>query len=243
VISSRECVDQIRNLLLAGEAVAKEKVAELVWAYASGCREVNEKAHKCLELLRQGRRAEAGRLAKEPPDLEQELRLLDFPERSAWLDLCETAGLPIGQNLDVNALNGIVQETYADAGNLGPLLRAFRRMSLGHAPLTDRLRILRQVRQTDPQHDLWTEDVRMFEGARQAEIVREADAADAAGDLRTLEGLLAELKSGEWLSSPGRFIAAVEKIAVPHRRRYAKAQFAELAQDLHEAHGRMDEQR
>jgi len=241
--SAHECINQIQHILSAGEAVAKEKVAELVWAYASACQQVNEKARKCLELLRQGRRADAQRLAKEPPDLGQELRLLDFPERSQWLDLCETAGLPIGQGLDVDALDGIVQEIYSEGGALDRLLKTFKRMSIGRAPLADRLRLLREIRRADPQRDLWTEDVRTFEAGRQVELLKEGEAADASGDLRTMESILAELKSGEWLSPPARFIAAVERIVIPHRRRYAMERFAELTGDLHEAHGRMDEQR
>lgn len=243
MLSSHECINQIQHILSAGEAVAKEKVAELVWAYASACQQVNEKAQRCLELLRQNRRADAQRLAKQPPDLEQELRLLDFPERVAWLGLCETAGLPIGQGLDVDALDGIVQEIYSEGGALDHLLKTFRRMSIGRAPLAERLRLLRDIRRADPQHDLWTEHVRAFEAARQAELLKEGEAADASGDLSTLENILGELKSGEWLSPPVRFIAAVERIIIPHRRRYAMARFAELASDLHEAHGRMDEQR
>jgi hypothetical protein len=241
--SSHECINQIQHILSAGEAVTKEKVAELVWAYAGACQQVNEKARKCLELLRQGRRAEAQRLAQDAPDLEQELRLLDFPERAAWLDLCETAGLPIGQGLDVDALDGIVQEVYSEGGTLDRLLKTFRRMSIGRAPLADRLRLLRQVRRADPQHDLWLENVRAFEAARQAELLTEGEAADASGDLHAMENILGELKSGEWLSPPVRFIAAIERIIIPHRRRYAMARFAELTGDLHEAHGRMDEQR
>jgi len=242
-ISSHECVKQIQDLLTAGEAVTKEKVAELVWAYAAACQQLNERAQACLDLLRQGRRADAQRLAKEPPDLEQELRLLDFPERGAWLDLCESAGLPISQSLDANALGAIALQVYTEGGRLDSLLKMFKRMSLGRAPLADRLRILRQIRRADPQHDLWLEDVRAFEAARQAELLTEAEAADAGGDLRTLESILGELRSGEWLAPPARFVAGVEKIIVPHRRRYAAGRFAELAADLHEAHGRMDEQR
>ena len=65
--SSHDCINQILHILSANEAVAVERVAELVWAYANACRQLNEKAQRCLELLRQGRRGDAQRLAKEPP--------------------------------------------------------------------------------------------------------------------------------------------------------------------------------
>jgi hypothetical protein len=242
MLSTHECVNQIQHILSTGEPVAKEKVAELVWAYASACRRLNERAQKCLDFLRQGRRADALNLAKVPPDLQQELRLLDFPERSAWLDLCETAGLPIAQSLDTNALDAIIQETYSEGGTLDRLLKTFKRMSIGRAPLADRLRILRRIRRADPQPDLWLEDIRAFEAARQGELLNEAEEADGKGDLAALESLLAELRSGEWLAPPARLLATIEKITAPHRRRYATACFTQLAEDLHEAHGRMDEQ-
>lgn len=243
MISSHECISKIQHILSTGETVAKEKVAELVWAYASACRRLNERVQKCLDFLRQGRRPDALRLAKEPPDLQQELRLLDFPERPAWLDLCETAGLPIAQSLDTNALEAIIQETYSEGGTLDRLLKTFKRMSLGRAPLADRLRLLRRIHQTDPQPDLWLEDIRAFEAAREAELLGEAEEADEKGDLAALESLLAELRSGEWLAPPARLLATIEKITAPHRQRYAMACFTQLAEDLHEAHGRMDEQR
>jgi len=241
MLSSHECVKQIQDLLVAGEAVAKEKAAELVWAYATACRQLNERAQQCLDLLRQGRRSDAQRLAKEPPDLEQELRLLDFPERSDWLDLCESAGMPIAQGLDPDALGTIFTQIRTEGGRFDVLLKMFKRMALGHAPLADRLRVLRQIRKADPQHDLWLDDVRAFETARQAELLRETEAADAAGDLQTLEAVLAELKSTDWLTPPARLLTAVEKAVVPHRHRFAAARFAELSRDLREAHGRMDE--
>jgi hypothetical protein len=241
--STHQCVKEIQDILTAGDAVTKEKVAELVWAYAQACKELNEKAQRCLDLLRQGRRAEAVRLAKDPPDLEQELGLLDFPQRGEWLDLCEGAGLPIGQGLDTAALGGIVQEVYSEGGELDRLLRSFRRMSLGHAPLADRLRIVRWIWKADPQPDVWIEDVRAFEKARLAELIEEAEDADVRGDLPGLERVLAEVRSDEWLSRHDRLVAAIDKLAQPHRQRYAGARFAEVAKDLHEAHAGMDEQR
>ncbi|MCX5685184.1 MAG: hypothetical protein NT049_16105, partial [Planctomycetota bacterium] len=151
--------------------------------------------------------------------------------------------MPIAQTLDIDALDGIIQGIYSEGSPLDRLLKTFKRMSIGRAPLAERLRLLRDIMKADPQRDMWTEDVRAFEAARQVELVKEGEAADTSGDLRAMESILAELKSSEWLYPPSRFVAAVERIIIPHRRRYAMGRFAELISDLHEAHGRMDEQR
>ena len=243
MLSTTDCINRIQSLIDAGGEVTREQVAELVWAYAAYCRQVNEKAKKCLDLLRQGRRTDARKLAKEPPDLEQELNLLDFPEREEWLDLCEGAGLPIRQSLDTQAARSIIQEVYGDTGRMDQLLRTFRRMSLGQAPLADRLRMLRAIRRADPDHDFWEDDVRAYETARLEELVAEAKAADTHGDLARIEQILGELRGGEWLTPPTSHINGIEKIAGPHRRQYAYGRFRELLDDLHRAHGEMDDER
>lgn len=242
-MSAHECVSRIEDLLEAGGDVTKEQVAELVWPYAAFCRQLNEKATRCLELLREGKRGDALRLAKEPPDLQQQLQLLNFSQRGMWLDICQGAGMPISHQLDPNAVGAIAQEVYAESGALDRLLRNFRRMSLGRAPLADRLRLLRRIRKADPQQDAWTDDIRAFEKARLTELAEEAEEANRQGDLDGLERILAELKGEDWLAKPARQIAVVERAAVPHRKRYAEARYRELAEMLHEAHGAMDEER
>jgi hypothetical protein len=106
--SSQECIAQIENALSSGTPLAKDKLAELAEVYAAACRQLNEKMQRCLALLRQGHRDDARRLAQEPPALEQELGLLHFPERDAWLDLCKSAGVSSGPGPDTEALTGVV---------------------------------------------------------------------------------------------------------------------------------------
>ena len=243
MLSTTDCVNQIQSLLDAGGEVAREQVAELVWAYAAYCRRVDHKARQCLDLLRQGRRNEARKLAKQSPDVEQELNLLDFPEREDWLDLCEGAGLPIRQSLDTVAVRAIIQEVYGDGGRMEQLLRTFRRMSLGQAPLADRLRILRSIRRADPDRDFWEDAVRNYEVARLEELMGETNVASARGDLAAIEQVLGELGSGDWLTSPTAHVNAVEKVAGPHRRRHAYDRFQRLLEELHQAHAEMDEDR
>ncbi|MBL7133572.1 MAG: hypothetical protein ISS78_05695, partial [Phycisphaerae bacterium] len=211
MLSTTDCINRIQALLDSGGEVTRERVAELVWAYAAYCRQVGDKSRQCLDLLRQGRRAEARKFAKEAPDLEQELDLLDFPERDQWLDLCEGAGLPVRQSVDIQAARSIIQEVYGESGHMDQLLRRFRRMSLGQAPLADRLRVLRSIQRADPDHDFWEADVRAYESARLEELVGEAKEADTRGDLAEIEQILGELRGGEWLTSPAAHTNAIDK--------------------------------
>jgi len=243
MISVTECIRRIESLLESDQEISREQVAELVWAYAANCRRLNERAQRCLDLLRQGRQAEARELAKKPPSLEQELELLDFPERERWLDLCEEVGLPIRQSLNPQAVREVVQEVLGRDARLEGLLRLFRRMSLGQAPLADRLRVLRRIQQADPDHDFWEADVRAYEAARLDELIQEAQKADEQGDLEAIERILGELRGNPWLTPAAPAIRAIEKIAQPHRERWAQARFQEICEALREAHSEMDEAR
>ena len=244
MIPTRNLVIEIRQVLASEGDIDRQRLATLVWEYASTCRRLNDRAQLCLELLRQGRRVDAVHMAQELPDLQAEILQLDFDERPAWIDLCDRAGMPISEAFDAQALYSVAQELYAETGALDHLLKVHRRMAIGGAPLADRLRVLRRIQRADPKSEFWSDDVRACEAVLLEHLMQQAEKADVAGDLAGLEAVLAQLRSPEWRVAPPPAMArAVEKIAEPHRRRRAQGAFRRLAEQLHEAHGRMDETR
>jgi hypothetical protein len=241
-MATRNLVGDIRAVLATSGDVPRDALAKLVWEYASTCRQINEKAQQCLDYLRQGHRAEAMRLAKESPDLQQEIMQLDFAERPHWLDLCDRAGIPISEAFDPQALYSLAQEVYAEMGNLDQLLRTHRRMALGRAPVGDRLRILRHLKQVDPKDEFWDEDIRTFEGVYLAELMSGAERADSGENLDEMEEILAELQSSEWLvPPPAAKVRALERVVQPHRQRRAEARYDEIINQMHDAFSAQNE--
>jgi hypothetical protein len=244
MIPTRNLVNEIRTLLATEGEVPRQEVARLVWEYGNTCRRVNEKAQRCLEALRQGRRTEAMRLAKEPPDLQQDILLLDFAERPEWLDLCDRAGMPVSETFNAPALYSVAQELYAETSALDHLLRMHRRMALGRAPLADRLRVLRRIKQADRTDEFWNDDIRAYEAALVDELKHRAEQADVEGDVRALQNIVAQLGSPDWLvPPPPAIVRAVEKVMQPHLARLADAAFSGLAELIHQAYSLMDEAR
>lgn len=241
---TRNVVLEIQQFLATEGDLDRQRLGNLVWTYAEICRSMNERSQKCLDLLRQGRRQDALKLAKQDLDLKEEIVLLDFPERFTWLDLCERAGTPVADIIDTAALYRLVEELYAESGTLSQLLRLHRRGAIGGAPLVARLKVLRQLRQVDPGQGVWDEDLRAYEAARVAEIKKQADVANLRGDLATLEPLVAELRAQDWFVPPPPELArAIEKVMIPHRRKAAMARFEGIATEVRAAHSNQDRAR
>ena len=241
---NRSTVREIQAIVAAGEDEQGDRLGELAEAYAEGCEALNQRVYDCVELLRKGQRAEAVGLAKRPPEIREELYTLDFLELGDWIELCEREELRIPDILDVDAATSMIDELYAESDVLNKLLTVHRRMALGQAPLTDRIRILRRIAQEDPGDSSWAEDLRAYEKARLQEMVPLAERADAEGNIRALEALLGELRTGEWLEKPPRkFVRKMDEIAQPHRQRAADVQYTQLLEEIREAHGAMDEAR
>lgn len=241
---TRNVVLEIQQFLATEGDLDRQRLGNLVWTYAEVCRNLNDRAQKCLDLLRQGRRQDALKLAKQDLDLNEEIVLLDFPERFTWLDLCERAGMPVDDIIDTATLYRLVEELYTESGTLSQLLRLHRRAAIGGAPLAARLKVLRQLRQVDPGQDVWDEDLRAYEAARIDEIKKQADAANIRGDLATLEALVAELRAQDWFVPPPPALAsAINKVMVPQWRKAAMIHFEGIATEVRAAHSNQDRAR
>jgi hypothetical protein len=81
---------------------------------------------------------------------------------------------------------------------LNRLLVAHRRLALSHGWLTERIDVLRQLLQLNPNHDGWRRDLANYEHARLVQIPSQAQAAFEGCDLVTLEKLVGELRYPHW---------------------------------------------
>ena len=245
--SSVDVVRAIREVVAEQGNVGHEYLVGLAERYSRACEELYKKVYRCQDLLGTGQKKVASRLAKAAPDLKEEFEALDFVEIGTWLELCENLALSVPPFLDGAAISLLIDEMYnfdASATQVEGLLRRHRRMALGRAPIRERLRILREILKADTNVAAWKADVKAMEAAWTEELAQMAADADQRQDLDTLERILADLKSEGWLSAPSsKFIAAIEWIVRPHRQRRVDERCREIAGQLRDAHGAMDEGR
>jgi len=238
----RQTTQEIQAFLAGTQLLERNRLAELARSYGKACELLNGKSAGCRELLQTGKRGEAVRLARSSPDLRESVTVLDMEETQSWLETCDTLGFAIPGPLQVEMAKGLVTDLYDSSAETGELLRTYRRLSLARAPVADRLRMLRKVYLADSDPEKWAEDVKAFETARIEELARQAKQADREGDLETLEAILAELRSREWVERPKRrFVAAIKALALPHRRHFAAERYRALLEETRKAHGAMDE--
>ena len=272
MIPTRDIVHNIQELISSDGVWAVQKLAELAEAYAQAANDVSERAYRIRFLVEQNQVEEAKGLAAEDPAIRDEVACIEFDGKYEWLELCEAGGLATPTSYDPDTITDIIsrldqtgyaaedtqeiptailvedwpQPEHARADHhtehVQRLLKTYRRMSLGQAPAADRLKILRQLRETDPRRDFWNEDIRTFERERIDELARLAKSADRKDDLRALETVLAMLDSDEWIDKPTAYVASVERLILPRRRKFAAERYTEILAGLREAHSLMDQE-
>jgi len=241
-IATRQLVKEIQQLLSIEGGIEEQQVLELGQVYVTVCHAVSGRVARCIELIRQGQRSKARQLARVSPDLKTEIETLDFEESLEWEMTCEMVGLSVAEAIDLRALKDAIEEVYAEGTALDTLLTTYRRMALGQAPIADRVRVLRKIVAADPNEESWKEDLLAFEAANAEDLLARAERANREKDLQALEAILVELSSRQWQEpKPRKIQEAVQKIIVPHRQEFAEDRFAELSEQLHEAHSAMDE--
>ena len=242
MIPIHDLVGEIQELLYADVEWDVGRLQQLAKGYAEACNRMMTRAQRCRELFDQGSKKEAFDTARKDPDLEEQLALLDFDNRAAWLDMCERMQLPTPGDFDGAPVRDLLDQLNEGSSNIDRLLRVYRRMSVGGAPLMERLTVLRRLRREDYRETCWDEDIHVFERAAVDELVQHARTADLAGDLPKLEAVLVQLASDEWLEKPSMHAKAVEGLILPHRTAFVRKRYADLLPPLQEAFGRKDEQ-
>lgn len=230
----------IQSFLDGSQQFSEEELGGLVRSYAEMCSLLNAKLDRCRELLQAGKRGKAMQLARQSPDLQEAVSAMQIEEMGAWLSICESLGMAVVAPFRTELAEGLVTELYADSTEMNELLQTYRRLSLARSPMSDRLRILRTLYKANP--DEWVDDVQAFETARMEQLARAAERGAKEGDLASLESVLAELKSGQWVDPPkSRFVKAVASRAMPHRQRSANEEYRGLLEKARDAHAAMDE--
>ncbi len=235
-----QVVEQVRLAVFSPLEGPTEALRQTAAGYKAFCEEINTRLAQCGEMLRKGYRSEALRLAETEPNLLDLVSLADFPERAAFVELCQYLQLDVPPPLLLNIASAI-NEAYSAERPLEEVLRRYRRYALAKAPLKKRLRMLRVLADMDSANIYWQKDLETFERARLDEIRKELGEAVQSRNLELLGKLEKELTEEKWkIALPLELIQSVQYYKIQISRALACIQLKELNKELHEAWSRFD---
>jgi hypothetical protein len=239
-------IDRIRIVLARERYESSPEIKELASDFSDQTRQLNERLRRCGEYLRQGLRSEAIHEAETEPRLLDCVSVLESfseEERNAWKDVCEFLDQPVGEPLLCNVAI-MVDEAYAEQAPLENLMRQHRKLALQRAPLPIRLRLLRKLAQADSNAEHWTEDLARFEEVRHEQIAQEARSQRKVMSVVTLDELLTEVNSKEWIvPPPPKTVSTIRTMRREAVRSAARLKLEEIERELHQAHSDKDYQK
>lgn len=200
-----ELLESVRVTLASSMNPDREELDRLHNELDKEIRIANKRLRECDALLAEGHRSEAIQLAEQEPNLLEVVSILDFPELPEWNDFVAELGLTVTPELQIDIatdLNG----AYSDDAPLERLLRKFRVLSLGRAPLRSRIDLLRQIAKRDAGTAYWQDDLKLYEQTRIRQMADESRDAISKRDLPTVRRLSEEIHKKQWLVKPDRRI-------------------------------------
>jgi hypothetical protein len=189
----QEIPEAIRSFLATDGHPWSEDLSDTAQAYASLCREANERLRRCADYLRRGMRSEAVHLADCQPKLLPMADALRIPDFSAWAKACVAHGLAPPPELLADGLPQL-EAAFEVEQRLRPLVERYRVLSLAQAPLRDRMEVLFPLHEKDPGNPVWVENLRTLGAARFKQLRGEAQAAYKSRDLAALESMSTEIQ-------------------------------------------------
>jgi hypothetical protein len=239
-----ELCDRIRAAIARPESVSRALVADLAAAYSEHAEEVSHRLRRAVGWIRLGLISEALHDIEQFPDALDAASTLELGlSKGTWLDMCRANDVQPPSTVDSD-IAAEVGAAYRAASRWRPLLGKHRRLALAGAALSARVKAVRALAKADPDNTAWAEQRALLERGRLTEVLAEANTAVARCDPDRLTVLLDELSDEHWQQPPpAKLKAAVRGRQQAAIRRVAVRRLGELAEELHEAHGALDEDR
>ena len=229
----QDIISDIRRMLELRNDPPEAELQRLVQTYVSVIQQINSMLKKCLELVEKGLKSEAIMRSDENGLLEL-VSILDFPEEPVWVEYQTQFGFETPPAVDQFASQQI-NSCYAPAQFLEPLYRLNRRHALAKSPLNVRLKVMRQIHETEVGNakEVAGRQVELFETERLKCVRKELADALRAHDDSKLKLLCGELNSKDWLTVPDVELvrSAVGGLRKEEAQR-ARRRMAELASQL-----------
>ena len=235
-----EIPETIRSFLSGDRRSWNDDLDEVAAAYATLCKEANDRLRRCGEYLRRGLRSEAVQLSESQPKLLPLVESLTLADAAAWTAACSANKAPTPPELLTENLNQL-ESAAATERTLAPLLGRYRLLSLAKAPLRSRMEVLVPLHEKDPGNPVWVENLRTLGAARLKQMRVEAKAAYVAKNLTFLEKLSAEMDGGaEYMAAPEDLRRGVERAIGGLRLETAKEELRPVLAELRAAHAAGD---
>ncbi|MEY4566159.1 MAG: hypothetical protein RLY14_1129 [Planctomycetota bacterium] len=233
-------IDRIRAILKSRTAISREMLEPLVEEYAERVGLVNERLQRCEGLLRKGLRSEAIQFAELEPRLLDQVAILDFPENEDWEEILRFYSLEVPTSLLMDIAIQL-QDAMLSEQSLSAVLKQHRKLAIARAPLSWRLRVLRQIQRLDPGNANWSEDIESWEKVRLKELDREVEEAITKADLDSCERLREEIQSEVWsIHPPDALVKRLEERIGAFRVSKALKSLEVIAGRLNEAFCELD---
>ena len=211
------------------------EIEELAEEFAELCTDANSRLGEIRQLLGKGLRAEAVSRAQRDPDLLELVMALDFLFLTRWNELCNQSNVPLAPLL-ARETAGDLNEAYTAQQPLEGLLSQHRLLALAKASLRDRLLVLRQISDKDPNNDAWTKDIVTLEKSRVRELESDVESAGAKKDLTEVANLHREINITRWqVPIPENVQAKVSRLHQVLRRQSLIAGFEGIVTNLNTA--------
>ena len=204
---------------------------------------ITKAIERAREFSLRGLVSEAASVVEDFPDLARQAdALAAFPRSSPtvsrfWAQYIDDAAEPVllPSTEDVDMLAGFVDH----ATRLRPLLDALRLAALRREPLTNRLTILKKLRETDQRNRMWLDQI----DALEKEWVKRISEmrGDAAASRDDLEEAFTALSTREWVAPVPRGLKdEIYAQLKPLRASVAGERYDEIATKIHDAAALMD---
>lgn len=190
-------VEEINTAMAAGGHADPDLLAETASQYGEATSEINVRLQSAHDLLQKGMASEAIQECELEPNLLDMVQILDFPQRIQWYELVQSWGWPVPPELRVD-LAGALDKSYFEVQAIDVLLRQYRLLALGRAPLESRMQVLHQLIEKDPGNPLWQNSLREFEVERIKQIKESAESSIFEKDRSKIELLYTELTQQSW---------------------------------------------
>ncbi len=210
--SIQETITKIRGYCRSDEPQMTPEWDTLAAHYAEECGLANQRLTQSCELIRQGKRKDAIKQADNFPSLVDLCAILDFRESEIWDELCQRANKVREENassatavtylarapkiLDLLALE--LNQAYAASPRVKALVKLNCLMAVADAPIHDRIRVARELVETDVGIADWAVQCEALERKRHQELQDAWREAWRREDSVRLDMLKQEICSSEW---------------------------------------------
>ena len=219
-----------------------DKFCEIVAEYTEACKTVNQLLDQCNLLLLNGLRSDALRLSEQEHLLDA-VNALDIWSPNEWISIAEQYQIEPPPPLDTEIAMDLNEAWIQEMPQM-ELLARYRFLSLARAPLATRVQVMRRIASLEPDGELATKDLPLFERELLRQILAKMWEADQRDDIAefmkwyqysTAETWCVELTA----TDQERMRRTYEK----YRARIFNSELARLEQELNDAFSELDVQK